>query len=714
MPPNEHLIRKVRHLALRGEQALALKMIDRCLSTKQDMCTVAEANLEKARIFAHGDQLARAEVLVHQTLRLLEDPDVRTPFLYVKARELQAYLKMQLNPPDYIESIEIVRDALTSLESNTSISLNELAEGYSYGYLIQALAHWQLGELIAADRYARLSLENIDKYDEPDLSTKLMAMNAFGVIARALEDNELALKTYLQIRDIVFQNLLVERLPVLFNNMGYLFFSQGKSRLAQRWLFKAEVACEDLNNNRVLASVLLHLGELYSLQGQFSEANSYYSRALALQISLEQNYASTLFNMAKLERNFGHYADAANLLAKAIDERRRSSQKDLPEWYANHARILMLLSRTSEAQQALRMAYQLLSSTDQKLPPAIPLTEGLLVQLLEGARTAQTYFLTGYSKAKESGRVVDIVESCLFISQNALTQYQEEGQEYQYLVARKYLKEAHSIAKAGNLYPFKISTTILTAAFLVAELNFGTALKVLASAIKEAQRLSFRREIQEGLRLQQQIKQSLYRLQESIPARDISLISKPPILTTSVISVLNRVLNIRSRRDFSPNDFLFLAFKYGERGPEPFFFSPQIFKEEIKKLVLNFGAILSFLLGQGEKYYSGLYGPIPIESIKGQEGGSGIPTLPGKSSALVYAAEVGDTQMTDIRLAGRNYVIFSIIHPTWLDTSFVGREELKKLFDTFLEKHPDIAVWDSADLENFSAETIKLMIQTSA
>jgi hypothetical protein len=89
-----------------------------------------------------------------------------------------------------------------------------------------------------------------------------------------------------------------------------------------------------------------------------------------------------------------------------------------------------------------------------------------------------------------------------------------------------------------------------------------------------------------------------------------------------------------------------------------------------------------------------------------------IGKFAGKSS-LIYAGVIKDTSVEDYRLEGRNYIIFTIIHPSWLDAAFVGREELKQTFEQFIKKHPDVAEWTDNDLEFLGHETIKVLLQTS-
>ena len=184
-----------------------------------------------------------------------------------------------------------------------------------------------------------------------------------------------------------------------------------------------------------------------------------------------------------------------------------------------------------------------------------------------------------------------------------------------------------------------------------------------------------------------------------------------------LISTLSRVLNINVRPYYNRDDFIFIAFKFVEAsGPAPFFMTPAIETTKIKKFLINFGVILNFLLGQGQNYFGGLYGPIPVSLVisetENQKDERAIGRFAGKSS-LIYAAAVKDSEIDEQRLEGKNYIIFTIIHPSWLDATFVGREELKILFQKYFQNHLDVSTWNENDLHILANETIKLILQTS-
>ncbi|MHA2338952.1 MAG: tetratricopeptide repeat protein [Candidatus Hodarchaeales archaeon] len=722
----ETVIKKARLFYSKGSQDQAFSILDNFILNTADLEKEIAVKLEKARILVTGNRIFEAEVLMSKLNYQLSSNNIKNNLLLSKAKQISARIRTQINPPEYHEAIELVRDSLQilQLEKVTPRNQSLVNEIYSYSFYVTAGAHFRLGDYRAAEMFINLARDYLEKDDDPDITLMLLVQNVQALVAKYLGQPTKALDAYLDALDTVNRFLLIERLPILFNNIGRLFFSEGKFDQAHRWFKKAEIVSEDLNNSKTLATVFNNLGEISNLRGEYDTAYSYYFGSLALLMSLEHTYAETLYRMAMLERNFGHFSDSANLFERAIEERKKSTLRDLPQWYAHYARVLLRLDRISEAQECINIAYKILEqSSDRNPPPALPLTEGLIAQTLESAKEAQTYFLRGYGLAKEKGIHLDVCEGCLFIVQNFLVQYQLYGEEYQFNLAQKYLKEAHAYSKSSNLYPYQITTTILTGAFLSAEYNFGSAISILTTAIAEAKRLNFKRELDEALRLQQQIKQSIFKLRDiEYQEQDIEedtdkekRLSNLPYHTAGLVSALSRVLNISTGHNFSREDFMFVVFKFTDDGPQPFFMVPDVDDDYIFDFLLNFGVILNFLVGQGQNYFGGLYGPIPIQtksSFASPKTIESLPSFAGKSS-MIFASLVKDSTIDDARLEGRNYIIFTIVHPSTLDSTFVGREELKQCFEQFINLYPDVSEWTDQNLENLASDVIKTLLQTS-
>ncbi|MFW9928189.1 MAG: hypothetical protein ACFFD1_02230 [Candidatus Thorarchaeota archaeon] len=714
------ILKKARLEVLRGVLDDGIALLDKNLD-ENDLENYIRLTLEKAYLFGNGDKLFDAEIIITKILYLLGSKKVKDPLLIIKTKMVSAWIRTQLYPPEYSEAIELIRDSLQLLEriNLNYFDSNDINELFSYGFYVQAAAHYYLGDFNAAEMLINLSLSYLEQNEDLDITLKFLIKNVQAIIAKYQGNFPSALKFYFESLDILHQFNFFGGYPLILNNIGSLFLAEGKFELAHRWYKKAELACEDFNDNKLLAIVFTNLGEIYNLRGEYDTAYGYYFASLGLLMSLELSFDLTLKRMAMLEKNFSHFSDSAALFQRAIEERSKSSTKDLPDWYAHYARVLLRLSRISEAQECVYKAYKILEHSNDRIPPpSLPLTEGLITQTLEGAREAQTYFLRGYGLAKEKGNPLDVCEGCLFIVQNFLLQYQSNSKDYQFNLAQKYLKEVHAYSKSNNLYPYQITTTILTAAFLSAEYNFGSALSILNNAMNEAKRLNFKREYEEALRLQQQIKGLIYKMQDLQfqQSNDTKSPEKAvPYYTVGLVSALSRVLNINTGKDYSKEDFMFIVFKFTDDGPQPFFMLPEVNDDSIFDFLLNFGVILNFLVGQGQHYFGGLYGPIPIQSREDESSHEqlGIHNrLAGKSS-MIYASLVNDSEVDEIRLEGKNYIIFTIIHPSTLDATFVGREELRTKFEQFIKMNLDVAQWQTPDLENLSNEVIKTLLQTS-
>lgn len=602
------------------------------------------------------------------------------------------YLESSLG--HHLEALELVREGLDLVNTNNYL------EYLAIGYFNQGRVYWALGNLNIALKYCNFAIDSTIYIGENYL-TLFNIRNLRGVIRRAQGDFSGALNDFSEARQITISNNLIDTLPLIFNNLGHLFNNTGDLAKAEYYLQKSVLVSEDIDKTNWLGSAYTELADNFALRGFYSIAHSYFEKSLGVNISLGRSPWYDYSRIAELEGNFGHYQEAVHYFTDALQEMEQTGEKRFfADTSATFARVLIKLDRKDEASKIIVNAKDYLIQQGQGTPPSLILAEGVLKFVNEGNVKAIPYFLKAYSSSKEQMRIRDVIESSLYVIRSFLTQYSENQKDHYFLLAQKYVEETLIIAKKANFYPQIFSIEFLKGGLHVAEYNYGLAIKIIMEAVEKASDLGFDREIDDGRRFIQQIQRAIQKVGH-IYIDSINF----QYQTGALINYINRLIHFEAPKvkGIDSSDFIFLGFKFEETGHEPFYISSsleRIGKEQNQiEFLLNLGALLSFLIGQGQQYFTGLFGPLPIRFMP-------------ESSALIYSTRVMDSEPHDNRLNG-NYVIFCIIYPQKLDSTFIGRAELKEQFKAFLNSYPDLAMWTKENLDRLSDRIIYLILKSN-
>lgn len=602
------------------------------------------------------------------------------------------------------DAIEIIREATDLCVSNNYFELLPLS------YYYQSRFYWFLGELKTARNYCLLGIGQLEKSIENEdhiAHWKLYSMK--GVIYRAMgESYEKVLNCYKKAEEIAISHFILTALPTIYNNISYLLDQFGKPG-SLYYLEKCIQISEEVNNSSVLSVAYGNMAETYANQGKYILAHTYFEKALALKLSL--GYRGTTkdniyLQLAILERNFGHYNEALEHLNEAL--------KDV-EYYQNNLRkaiilaqyalTLLRINRTDEAFEKITLAKEVLVQQQRDFFPIIHIADGLYYLIHEGPKAGLEHFYKAYKIAKDKSIPSEMVEASLYIIKCYLSIYPEKYLIKDFLHAQKYIEEALEIAKNNNLYPQLITIELLNAGLHLAQFNYGEALRIIVDAINKANELGFAKESDDGRRFIQQINIAIRRIGDLSYNVGTNTIPDVPFFQTgALVSYINKLINIHDQ-NFSPNDFILITFKFTSTGPEPIFMQPTMeeYKEKTTGFILNLGVLLTYLMGQGQNYFQGLYGPIPLKGFEQIN-----------TSAIIYSTLVNDSQINsqDARMEGKNYTIFCFVYPQRFDNTFISRIDMNDIFLHFKQNHKDLALWTEEDLENLRTSIIDLVVKS--
>lgn len=656
--------------------------------------------LKKCLMYLHEYKMFDAEILLTHLKVICKDENLIEESIITSCLFSQI---ISYNGQNF-EALELIREAV---EKAQVFFLPRLSNCY---YQLTRI-HLELGELKISLNYCNLAIELLKKYplsieniEEKILLWKLY--NLKGVILTNIQGEDInnILTYFSQAKTIALNHFLVEALPEIYINIASTHLNFGNFKSARYYLENCILVSEEIENYKVLSDAYEYLAEIYGAQGDYKHSHNYFEKAIAFRLSLKLSMWSVYNKLAILERYYGHYEEAISNHEEALnnlDVYQEHRQKALV--LSQYSITLLRINRVEKSKELINEAKKTLELQKRNLPPEIYISEGLYYLIKDGASTGLKYFMKAYSLAEENFQSLQIVESSLYIINCLLSIYNERFQIKYYLNAQKYINEAFEIATKSNLYPQIININFLKGGFHAAEYNYGEALKTIASAVNKANELGFENESKDGRNFIQQINLALNRVGRLSNIVEYTNILTPSIYQTgAVLSYVNKLINIQDK-EIDYFDFVLTCFKFTKIGPEPFFMSPSI--DEFKKFknsglgfILNLGVLLSYLLGQGQEYFEGMYS-IPVQGFK------------LLSSALVYSAKVQDSEVDDERLKGENFVIFCFIYPEKFEQETISRSDIKELFVNYININKNLATWQREDLQNLRVSIIEYMIR---
>lgn len=601
------------------------------------------------------------------------------------------------------DAIEIVREA-----SDLCFQYN-IAELYPLSNYYQARFYWILGELKIARNYCFLGIKQIQKdLQNEDYNTQWRLYTMKGVILRALgEPYEIILDCYNKAITIAINHFILTAFPTIYNNISRLLSQFGKPGSIY-YLEKCIQISEELNNSKVLSVAYGNMAIAYADHGKYLSAHTYFEKSLALKLSLGYRGSSKSFvytQLAILERNFGHYSEALEHFDDALkDVEFFQNNLDKARILGEYALTLLQIQKSDEAVIKIEQAKQILIQQHRDFISVIFIADGLYSLIHNGPEAALHHFFKAYNFAKSNSNPQELVEASLYIIKCYLSLYTENYKIKNFLQAQEYIEESVEIAKNNDLYPQLINIELLKAGMHLAEFNYGEALTTIVDAINKANEKGFTKESDDGRRFIQQINIAIRRIGDLSYNIDNSIPDVPYFQTGALVSYINKLINIPDQ-NINANDFILITFKFTNTGPEPIFMYPTMEQYGVNatEFILNLGVLLTYLMGQGQNYFQGLYGPIPLKGFEKIN-----------ISAFIYADLITDSQINaqDARMEGLNYVIFCFVYPQRFDNTFISRIDINDIFLHFKQRHKDLAFWTEKDLEDLRNLIIDLVIKS--
>ncbi len=152
-------------------------------------------------------------------------------------------------------------------------------------------------------------------------------------------------------------------------------------------------------------------------------------------------------------------------------------------------------------------------------------------------------------------------------------------------------------------------------------------------------------------------------------------------------------LSPRAEATLDLSKILVGVFELTDMGPElQITINPELLPYTV---VFKSGMFYFSIMGQGETYTTGVFGPFPVAEVKNW-------------NAIVYGTMAINPQFKDPRMHGNTYLMIAIFYPVEYNHFFSDREAIKHVFERNLGQAPTQQEWRQEVIEKIMKEIAEL------
>lgn len=519
--------------------------------------------------------------------------------------------------------------------------------------------------------------------------------------------------------------------PMSVNNLGVVYLNLGDYTNAESFLLRAY----DLNVSLVdKANSLSNLGLSQFLRGDYSASVDTYDRCRRLLEEVDgENYVTGMLKLGLglNAANRGDNSEALPLFNQALDNFTRFENLNLQIYL--HAMVMQVFYDTNEYALAVlhqKRFHPLLERT-KSYQTFFPYLCTYVLILLDQQKVveakAELDRLQFIAAASQPNRLVrawynfaiaalqrdiynfdaafelysDVVaqtrvkgpfslllRSYIALAELNLRKYIINREPQLLELVERYLAEADWVGEENPIYPTSIYVKVYRAMLAANQQDWSEVERFLADVEQFVQRKD-----------QFSLRKHLTSLVDQIRNQRLVAGDLPRGLVTALLLGTGRRI---AGEAFQPTDLGLWVWKMGPQGPEvvdsevPDALIPRS-KQEMAGLLM--GTVFISVLGQGDMYHEGLFGPLPV------------PLPDSEVRCLLVSKVLRDSSQEDHRLAGRNYVLVGLVYP---NSAEVERSIIQRLVTDWFNDLTDLALYRKDSLEelrnNLLAEPLRVPV----
>ncbi|MFW9994901.1 MAG: tetratricopeptide repeat protein, partial [Candidatus Odinarchaeota archaeon] len=501
-----------------------------------------------------------------------------------------------------------------------------------------------------------------------------------------------------------------EHLASAYNGLGISFCSQGNLNSSLKYLKQALANYVQLKNQSGISTAYNNIGVVYELRGEYELAIECYEISLAIQKELGNKLV-----VAVLKANIGSTCIPLEDYQKALKFLKESLeliQEVHNDYHYSNMLVLMIdlllaadfesedVKKYLEQLEKLHVAHEdnLLIKTRYECAKALVLkTNDRLIDKMKAQAIFEQIVQSKVLKLDITVRaLLNLVD--LLLLEFKSTENVEILHKVEQLITRlltigkeqkNYLVQIKALLLKSKLEVLNLRITeaeeFLEQAKLICEDKGLT--KLTMAVIEEQESLISKRKDWKDL-----VKEKIS-YQERLELTEID--------TTLTRMIKNRLEVIDEYDEivgsFTVDKISFIVFKFSNAGADVALSLNVPESDEFGKCTAFMAVSFITMLGQGDQYHEGLFGPFPIP-VKGY-------------SSIIFSKVITDSTQTDRRLSGKNYSLFCIIYPQQFSMLFFDRKAITEIFNNRLEEIDDLANITGDFLENLREDIYKKLTE---
>jgi tetratricopeptide (TPR) repeat protein len=534
---------------------------------------------------------------------------------------------------------------------------------------------WRAGDINQAKAYWQRSLVIREKIgDLSDIADSLNNLAAAYWAQGDLVQTEKLLRRSLKLRKQLDEP---QQIAMSLNNLGEVYRHQRSMELREK-----------IGSPQDMADSLNNLGQVYWQRGELNRAEDHYQRSLTLkeEIGNPQDIADCLTNLALVCWQKAELEEAEKLLRRSLALRGESGNpQEIAETRYGLVRILLTRNNLEEA---LSEAEQLDALAQTAGVPEILVKQQLATGLIYlKQHELKSAFETGCwakAQAEQLPHFELRIDATIFLIEVLLELYLLTSTKkvvYEYQI-RELIQELQDLSHRQRLYRTHVEAAFLRGLFLRVAFDLPGAIEQLERVQHEADKRGLRslaEKAQNELKILKERTTVFEEMQRDFPTAFLHVnIEKLVVLIKSMQGTTEYPSS------FDPSKVFLMVIRVGTSGAEILVSEDLPFKEtNLEEFFHRVSNLYALALGQGQLYYEGLYGPLPLTE---------------SYSSLVYARILPDSTQEDPRLDKKAYALICLGYPRDQDHIFGDRKALTRMFYEWTSKIGELSQLDLKSL----------------
>lgn len=475
--------------------------------------------------------------------------------------------------------------------------------------------------------------------------------------------------------------------------LAEIYLETGDLKQARKWVTEALGYLDEYEGSRQRNNALIVLGLVEGNSGNYQQAIDILGTAVDSfrksddRISLFQaisNLARIEHSAGEFERAFTHYKQC-----EAIASQSQVKANYIPTM-ANFVILLLDIGEEDEVSRLLRSLRREIQNQDYTDydKAYLRMSEGAYELEVDNLSIAQEKLEEAHQIFEQLGSTPALVRVKVYNAEMNLKRYLLHKLNRYYKDSTTSIDEAIDLARQGLLEGLLAEILLVRAEMYSSRLNFSEGITLTEEASAIASRLGLQ-SITDRASLQARLLK-----ERELTAKSVGVAGlRELFMDAATVEVFNKLRLAGGRtiqNDLDPENLYLSIFKTADIGAAivlsdelPIGEGQDVGEYVQTGLLLSMGTVYITALGQGDRYNTGLFGPLPF--IGDQE-----------YAVLIYAVMLNDRQQTDKRMGDFSYCLFCLTFPKNLNPDRVA---IETTFDTYFEERPDLDITDFGPTE---------------